>query len=312
MPAPKAVNSQHRALHGEQDALRLRQLLIDGYTVIGREFNWEPRRWEGHYWAALDCERNNPDRRSDTTHLWETVSGELVGAVVAEGPGDVALIIHPDYRKLEDEMIEWATVNLAAPSEDNQNAIEIWAFDWDEERQQRLRQQGFSACSDRFYQHRRRWASEPMPDPPLAEGYALRSVADVPEDDARWVACSNATFGQSYTPEIHRNFMQNAPSNNYDLHIIAEAPDGSFAAFAGLTVEPVNRYAVFEPVGTHPEHRRKGLAQAAMYECIRRVQALGTADVLYVASWGTSPAGKFYENVGMAHYATQRAWRKVI
>ena len=310
--AAQQSNIIHRPLNGQDDALRLRQLLIDSYTIMGREFNWEPRRWEGHYWAASDAQRADPDWRSDTTHLWETPSGDLHGAVVAEGPGDVALIIHPDYRALEDDMIDWAEANLATSNEADQQALEIWAFDWDTDRKQRLQQHGYQPCEDRFYQHRRRFVEQPVPDEPVAEGYTLRSVTDTPADDARWVACSNATFGQSYSPEIHRNFQQNAPSHNYDLHIIAETPDGSFAAFAGLTVETVNGYAVFEPVGTHPDHRRKGLAQAAMYECIRRVQALGTADVLYVASWGTSPAGAFYESMGMAHYATQRAWKKTV
>lgn len=310
--AAQQKNITHRPLHGPDDALRLRQLLLDSYMIMGREFNWEPRRWEGHYWAASDAERAEPNWRSDTTHLWETRSGDLRGAVVAEGPGDIALIIHPDQRTLEDDMIDWAETHLAVPNEAGQESLQIWAFDWDIDRKERLQRHGYQPCADRFFQHRHRPVQQPIPNVPLAEGYTLRCVTDNPADDARWVACSNATFGQSYLPETHRNFQQNAPSHNYDLHIIAETPDGSFAAFAGLTVESVNRYAVFEPVGTHPDHRRKGLAGAVMSECMRRIQALGTADVLYVASWGTSPAGAFYESMGMAHYATQRAWEKVV
>ena len=185
-----------------------------------------------------------------------------------------------------------------------------WAFDWDTERQERLARRGHVPRSEWFWHNRRRTVSDPVPDLPAPEGYIIRSVCPTDADVERWVACTNLTFGQSYQPEYHRNFQLYSPSHNYDLHLIAEAPDGSFAAFAGLTVDVHNRYAVFEPVGTHPDHRRKGLARFVMFEGIRRLQALGTTDIVYVANWGTADAGKLYASVGLEHYATTTAWVK--
>lgn len=153
--------------------------------------------------------------------------------------------------------------------------------------------------------------NDPVPAVAAAEGYTIRSVCDSDIDVERWVICSNATFGQSFPPEMHRNFQRHSPSHRYDLHLVAETSGGSFAAFAGLTLDEVNRFATFEPVGTHPDHRRKGLARAVMFEGIRRLQALGTSDVVYVANWGQSDAGKFYASVGLEHYATLTVWEKV-
>lgn len=305
-----SIHTSHRPLNGQQDAMRVRQLLIDSYTRMGREFNWETRRWEGWYWTVTDAERDTPMRGSQA-HIWETAEGQILGAAVPEEPGDLSILIHPDYRALEEDILTWAEDHLAVTHETGQRQLRTWAFDWDTDRQDRLRRHGFVANSSDCFQHRRRLVSDPIDDVPLPEGYSLRSITATNEDVEGWVTCTNATFGQTYLPEMHRNFQVDSPSHNYDLHIVAVAPDGTFAAFAGLTVDDINRTATFEPVGTHPDHRRKGLARAAMYEGIRRLQALGSADVVYVANWGTAEAGQFYAAIGMAHYATLTAWDKI-
>lgn len=299
-----------RPLKGKTDAMRLRQLLIDSYQQLGQEFNWEIRRWEGSFWCVSDAQVSDPTWGA-RTHLWETSEGLLIGAAVPDGPGDVALQVHLDYRGVEDAMLDWAEEHIAHPTEDGRRRVVAWAYAWDTERQERLARRGYAPKEDWFWHHRRRPANIPVPALPVAEGYTVRSVTPAESDVERWVACTNTVFGQSYTPERHRNFQRHSPSHNYDLHIVAEAPDGTFAAFAGLTVAAANRYGLFEPVGTHPDHRRKGLAAAVMHEAIRRVQALGTVDVLYVANWGTADAGKLYASVGMELYATEHAWVKV-
>lgn len=298
-----------RPLHGEADALRLRQLLIDSYTLIGREFNWETRRWEGSYWCVSNTDHADRDWGAHT-HLWETAGGQIVGAAIPDGPGDLALQIHPEYRALEESILDWAEEHLAKTNENGQRELVTWAFEWDAERRDRLARRGYIPRPAWFWHNRRRAVSDPVPDLPLAEGYTLRSVCDTDCDVECWVACSNLVFGQSYQPEFHRNFQRYSPSHNYALHLVAEAPDGTFAAFAGLTVEAANRYATFEPVGTHPDHRRKGLARAVMFEGIRRLQALGTVDTVYVANWGTADAGKLYASVGLELYTTTAAWVK--
>ncbi|MBZ0320298.1 MAG: GNAT family N-acetyltransferase [Anaerolineae bacterium] len=300
---------QCRPLQGKDDAMRLRQFLIDTYTLMGREFNWETRRWEGSYWCVSDATLADPAWGANTI-LWETAEGMIVGAVIPDGPGDLALQIHPDYRALEDEILKWAEAHMAVAAEDGRCRLIAWAFDWDTEREKRLQRRGYVQSPNQCFKHRRRSVNDPVSDASVVEGYIIRSVQPTSADVERWVACTNATFNQAYAPEYHRNFQVYSPSHNYDLHIIAEARDGTFAAFAGLTVEVVNRYATFEPVGTHPDHRRKGLARAVMVEGLRRLQALGTADVVYVANWGTADAGQLYAAVGLQHYATFTVWEK--
>ncbi len=299
----------HRPLCGEADAMRLHRLLTDSYSQLGRLFNWEIRRWEGSYWCSTDAELADPNWGAHT-EIWETAGGDLVGAAVPDGPGDLALQIHPDYRDLEDEIIAWGEQHLARTNDDGTRALTLWAYDWDTDRQERLARLGYAPKPEWFWHQRRRPITLPVPDRAPAEGYLIRSVRADEHDVLRWIEISNTTFGHRHPPEMHRNFQRYSPSHNYDLHIVAEAPDGTFAAFAGMTLCTANRYGLFEPVGTHPDHRRKGLASACMNEAIRRVQALGGIDVLYVANWGTADAGKLYASVGLEHYATETAWQK--
>jgi GNAT superfamily N-acetyltransferase len=206
-------------------------------------------------------------------------------------------------------MLAWAEANLMVTEDNGTRWLWIWAYDWDTERGETLRQRGYQPEENAFYMQRRRFLSEPLPAPDVANGYTIRSVTPDESDVVRWVETTNRVFNNHYPADMHRNFQLHSPSHNYDIHTVAVAEDGTFAAFSGLTIDETNRTATFEPVGTHPDHRRKGLAREVMYEGIRRLQQLGTVDVVYVGSWGPSPAGKFYEDVGLAHYATHRAWK---
>lgn len=307
----KSQKITDRRLQGEGDAMRLRQLLIDTYQMMGREFNWELRRWEGSYWYASDDDLANP-KWGARAHIWETADKQLIAAAVPEAAGDLAIQIHPDYRAIEDDILDWAEAHVTVIKDDGQRELITWAFEWDTDRQVRLTQRGYEPDPKLFWHNRRRAISDPLPELSLADGYTIRSAYDTDEDVQKWVACTNVVFGHKHPAAWYRNFTRLSPSYNCDLHILAEAPDGTVAAFAGLTVDEANRYAIFEPVGTHPEHRRKGLSRAVMYEGIRRLQALDIADVVYVASWGTSDAGKFYDSVGLAQYTITQGWKRTV
>ena len=80
-----------------------------------------------------------------------------------------------------------------------------------------------------------------------------------------------------------------------DLDVVAIAPDGSIAAFCTLWYDDVTRSGYFEPVGTTPEHRRRGLGKAVMVEAMRRVRRMGSVQV--VVGGYTGPANSLYRSV---------------
>ena len=64
-----------------------------------------------------------------------------------------------------------------------------------------------------------------------------------------------------------------------------------------LTDDDVTRAGAFEPVGTHPDHQRRGLGRALPADGMRRMRALGATPAT-VGSGATGPCA-FYESLGM-------------
>ncbi len=105
--------------------------------------------------------------------------------------------------------------------------------------------------------------------------------------------------------------MTRSPSFRHDLDLVAVAPDGAFAAYIGMTCDEVNRSAEFEPVCTHPDHQRKGLAHALMLDGLHRLKALGAVDV-FVDTGDQVAANKLYEVVGFTEAYKGYIWRKLL
>ena len=73
----------------------------------------------------------------------------------------------------------------------------------------------------------------------------------------------NAAFNRTFhNPWEYQNFARRAPSFRNELDLVAVAPDGTFAAYVGIPYDEANRLGIFEPVCTHPDHLRRGLARA--------------------------------------------------
>src|ERR671936_569373 len=62
--------------------------------------------------------------------------------------------------------------------------------------------------------------------------------------------------------EAHEETVAALAAAGYELDQVAVAPDGSFAAFCLCWLYEENRAGNLEPVGTHSDHRRRGLARA--------------------------------------------------
>ncbi|HYE80485.1 MAG TPA: GNAT family N-acetyltransferase, partial [bacterium] len=124
------------------------------------------------------------------------------------------------------------------------------------------------------------------------------------------VAAQRAAFERSRTTEETYLAVMATPVYVPELDVVAVGPEGEVTAFAIGWVDPVNRHAIFEPVGTHPDHRRKGLAKAVLLEGLRRMKRMGaiTAQVGHLA--GAEGPRRLYESVGFAPVDLWTRWEK--
>ncbi|MBN1564976.1 MAG: GNAT family N-acetyltransferase, partial [Anaerolineae bacterium] len=239
-----------------------------------------------------------------------------VGAAHHEGgPGYAFLELHPDYRHLEAEMITWAEDHLARVHDDGTRELVFFVYDYDFPRRTLLMDRGYEARWDGVMRKMRLNSRRPIPAPDLrpdviAAGYTIRTTEPTHADAQRIADVINAGFNRTF----HRaaeltNFYANSPDFRHDLDFVAVAPDGSFASYAGLTLEPVNKYAIFEPVCTHPDHRRQGLAQALMLTGLHKLRALGAVDV-YVGTGDAIPANRLYDSLGFTEMYKGHGWVK--
>jgi ribosomal protein S18 acetylase RimI-like enzyme len=74
--------------------------------------------------------------------------------------------------------------------------------------------------------------------------------------------------------------VQTAPLYRDDLHLVAEAPGGGLAGSCITWLDPATAVAAIEPLGVHPDHRRRGLAGALCRCAVRLVRAAGGREVV--------------------------------
>jgi GNAT superfamily N-acetyltransferase len=303
----------HRDYRDDADFWRIRQLAIDSYALSGPGYNWDIRHWDGEkFYDAQD-----PTQIVGTgkpVHVWETADRQIAGAVICDSPGWPYPQVHPDYRSLEAEMIAYAEEHMPPEvTPEGRRQVHFEVFEYDAPRKRILTERGYQKMPYGGVirvLHLGKWT---LPEVRLDPGYSMREIRpDDLEDTQRLADLLNASFRRTFHNRMEfYHFAKYAPSFRTDLHLVAVAPDGSFAAHAALTLDATNRQAIYEPVCTHPEHRRHGLAQTLMFELMHRAKALGAMH-LSVETGDMEAANALYDSIGFSEVYKSYAWKKVL
>jgi predicted N-acetyltransferase YhbS len=130
----------------------------------------------------------------------------------------------------------------------------------------------------------------------LPEGYGLTSVTDEPSFFGR-VEAQRAAFGPwSFTAEKLQRLTATWPYRPALDRLVVDA-EGTVVALCTAWIDEQNRAGLLEPVGTHPEHQRKGLGRAVCFDALGALYDAGarSAQVLCMAGSG---ACRVYAAVG--------------
>ena len=318
------MNARFHPYNADRDFLRIRDFLVETFSLTDQPLNWRLERWNyARYFITPLLATDGvgePDlsayqaaiRLFDaSTGVWENEAGDVVGVVNIEhadrshsGWGEAFFQRHPDYTFLLPEMLDFAETHLRN-WERKQLFLPIYDHD------------GAFLAVARARGYRRNdeytlWDSvftieEELPGYTLPQGYRLQSMADDNDLDRRRKAFGlgfNHLDPRDWPSLLSNQELQKAPDYRQELDLYVIAPDGEFASFCIAWWDERNRIAMLEPVGTVPEHRRKGLARAVVLEAIRRVATLGVEQVFV----GSDQA--FYLSLGFElTYATHH-WEK--
>lgn len=157
---------------------------------------------------------------------------------------------------------------------------------------------------------------------PLPEGYHFVEPAD--RDPVKLGACTWKGFnhedkgpfenwdgedpGTDWNPVksyqgIISSMMAPPPHSTYEHEVIIADETGEYVCYSGMWWVPENKLAYMEPLCTVPQHRGKGLAEAALTRHYQRLGALG-------AKYMTGGGDPFYQKVGYTERIRRSHWKK--
>ena len=173
-----------------------------------------------------------------------------------------------------------------------ESEFRVAVTDADETLQAALLQRGFSAGPDATYGM---WMDATKREQLVSREYSIRSVepdevgARVETHRAAWRPIDMpwpADHKAAIDPEATSSFTEEKYARcratwlyDSEFDLVAVAPDGTFAASCLAWFDPSIGVAEIEPMGVHPDHRRKGLAGSLCHEVARRVAERGGSEV---------------------------------
>jgi ribosomal protein S18 acetylase RimI-like enzyme len=253
-------------------------------------------------WGRFQHVGREPEWR---TMLWED-GGEVVAWAWLFLPHTLDFQLHPARAELLPELLDWFEAQAEGDGPLVTSALE------DEAAVAELERRGYEAVSDEPWMARLiRDLGEPVPEPGVPDGFRLRTVAGE-EDVAARVAVHRAAFHPSrVTVESYWNVRRAYPYRA-DLDCVVEAPEGSFASYCLVWLDEAIGVGEFEPVGTHPDYERRGLASAVCRFALRRLHELGATTAIVNARGDDAyPAPKrLYESIGFREHTRWQEYRK--
>ncbi|MGD8517730.1 MAG: GNAT family N-acetyltransferase [Anaerolineae bacterium] len=232
--------------------------------------------------------------------IWEDGHGLAAWLLVGPRHKSYDAQVRPDLRgsDLERDVLAYAgerTVELMHRYDIPGDCIHADAFRGDTARAELLTALGWQLDNEPPYVLNRTVINA-IDRPVLPEGYSFRSASGI-EDAAALAEVHNAAFGVGWTPELYRYVMQ-SPGYAPERELVIQAPDGTFAAFTVIWYDHLNRTGLFEPVGTHQDHRRRGFGRALIMYGMQQMAAAGM-DVATVAHFGHNEVARgLYQSCG--------------
>jgi len=209
--------------------------------------------------------------------IWEDAKGVAAWVIAAPRYKSFDAQVRPDLRgaAFEREILQYAEariLELMRKYEIDSEYISADAFQCDRARSSLLTDLGWELEDPANYVLNRIRLSE-IEQPLLPEGYWIRSGRGV-EEAAALAEVHVASFGTDWTAEMYRRVIE-SPGYVPEREYLVVAPDGNLAAFTVTWHDPINRIGSFEPVGTHQDYRRLGLARALMMYGMQQMAAAG-------------------------------------
>ena len=278
--------------------------------MTGTFQNWIPSMFENSWRGP--CGPPYEDKEDEYVKIWEDEKIGIVAITICKPRGEFWIFIHPEFRHYEEILIESLETQYTKMKEDvSKKKVFFIVREGDTLREDLLKQRGYE---DKGVCEHNRILPEyyEVVSVQLPEGYKVKHV-DIEKDFENYKSVQASVFShceEHMTLETAKYYSK-AEFYHPERDIVIVAPDGSFAAFTTGRMDPVSKLAELEPVGVHPDHRRKGLGKAVCLECIRRLQEHGAKAIVILGAASTEEATHLYDSLGFSR-TNVHVWVKEI
>lgn len=270
--------------------------------------------------ADLHEELHDTDVQA-TARLWENERGNLVGFAYINRYQNLVDVFDSSIinQDIESQMMEWIVtaaqrrnqkrgVTLTLDASSSENDLERTAF---------LERHGFVHQADSSLLLSRSLL-DPLPTVVLPRGYSIRPMEGAAEIEA-CVNLHRAAFGTEIMTADYRQSIMNSPDYIPEIDLLAVAPDGRLAAFCMCQIFPDDnpraggkKEGWTDPVGTHPNHRRMGLAKALITTGMHLLKERDVDMALLGTSSTNDAMQRTAERIGYRRVSTTLWFTKII
>lgn len=295
----------NRFYKDESDYQKMRHLLIESFPQMSPPLNC--LLGEIDWWSSA----TNDSTILNKVKLW--FEGEKLIAFVWPKGNEAEVMIHPDFRQNELEIFKNFQADFlnafVATNDAPKPIFHFWSYDTDEYRNNILKSLNYKRVDDEYlvcFEIDLSSLSGKLNQP---FGYTLRSFDGETEIQNRVDAHISAFHPSKMTIEKYRNLM-GKPTYRKDFDLVCVDRNLQIAAFTTIWIDEVNQVAIFEPVGCHSDHQRKGLGKAVMSYGLFQLEKQGIKKAFVMAHTSESAGAKLYQSLGFRILGNLFQWKR--
>ena len=306
-----------RDYHWEKDFESCRRFLTDIFKIRKAYTNWLPSELENLKFGPGGTEYK--DEEDEYLKIWEAFNEtqqtalRIIAVSYTKPSGKCWLSVHPNYTSVAKEIVLWMQNRVKEMKGDKGQEVNMKFVvdDDDEELVLLLSDLGFQKGEVEGDKQVRPMDS-PVSTYSLPEGYIIRNAV-IEKDFLKYREVQMAVFPHIVSMSLDLlQLYSTASFYQEDLDIAAVDPDGKFAAFCTARIDPLSKIAELEPVGTHPDHRKLGLARAVICESLKRLEKYKPSAVVILGAAPTDGARRLYESVGFVNEGARHYWFQMV
>jgi ribosomal protein S18 acetylase RimI-like enzyme len=290
------ITARHYRDHNDFE--QMQALLVTGRQSDNRAYYVHPGdlgRWLFH----------SNENAADSICLWEWNSHLAGFSLLSTTNQSFDVFVLPEFhgRPFEAKILLWAEISQAQKLRNmhNNQIHTMWVAETDLPRINWLKIRGFHPNTKGLFLMQRSLLG-PIQPADLPSGYTIRHSYGSQDAHERALAAHTAFESEKSLEDCRAQMIRIMGSQIYDPQndILVCSPSGEIVSFCQLWPDRTTRVGMFEQVGTHPFHRRLGLAKAVMTAGMQRLKDLGMTHASICVETDNLPAIRLLERMGFA------------